>query len=102
MYSEAAASDVMRPRRYEAGLLCGIAVAAYRSHEGGWYCNHVFSFLCLFVRGFRLFESILFFLVFFFITFLIIPWSLDHSVNILPANEIEGQQLLGLSKKIES
>jgi hypothetical protein len=36
------------------------------------------------------------------ITFLIIPWSLDHSVNILPANEIEGQQLLGLPKKIES
>jgi hypothetical protein len=40
------------------------------------------------------------FLSFFFcLPFLVIPWSLDHYVNILPTNEIEGQQLLDLSKK---
>jgi hypothetical protein len=40
------------------------------------------------------------FLSFFFcLPFSVIPWSLDHYVNILPTNEIEGQQLLDLSKK---
>jgi hypothetical protein len=36
---------------------------------------------------------------FFYLPFSVIPWSLDHYVNILPTNEIEGQQLLDLSKK---
>jgi hypothetical protein len=45
------------------------------------------SFFCLYLPLF----SVLFF-------FIIILWSLDHSVNILSANEIKGQQLLDLSK----
>jgi hypothetical protein len=34
-----------------------------------------------------------------FITFLVIPWSLDHSVNILPTNEIEDPAIAGSFKK---
>jgi hypothetical protein len=37
--------------------------------------------------------------VFLLFTFLVILWSLDHYVNILPSNEIKSQQLLVLFKK---
>jgi hypothetical protein len=47
-----------------------------------------------------LFESIAFFWFSSLLPFLVIPWSLDHFVNILSTNETEGQQLLDLSKKM--
>jgi hypothetical protein len=56
------------------------------------------------VRGFGFTNCCLNLSLFFWFSsllpFLVIPWSLDHFVNILSTNEIEGQQLLDLSKKM--
>jgi hypothetical protein len=78
-----------------------VFVASQR-YEGVWFRRHVFSFLYLSVRGFGSTICCLNLPLFWFsslLPFLVIPWSLDRFVNILPTNETEGQQLLDLSKK---
>jgi hypothetical protein len=104
-YAEAAASD-----NVAVMALCGgVAVRLHKLWQvsatrvaGSPPCAFIFS--VVFVRGFGYTiccTSLLLFFVFLLFTFSVIPWSLGHYVNILPTNEIEGQQLLNFSKKKE-
>jgi hypothetical protein len=97
------------------GLRCGdipmwrgCRVASQENGEPvprGWLFRHhvlLFSLPFLFVALVVQFvvQICRFFSFFSLLPFLVIPWSFDHLVNILSTNEIEGQQLMDLSKKI--
>jgi hypothetical protein len=103
VYAKAAASDSVAVMALYGGVVVRLRklwrVSATRV-VGSPLCAFIFSVAS--VRGFGCTiccTSLLLSFVFLLFTFSVIPWSLGHNVNILPTNEIEGQQLLDLSKK---